>query len=113
MHDAIAAPRSSAAWWAETRSDPARLHAWLLAQYRGEVTAADRIDRLRDAHASPGSRAHRLLTTIAGQERSHAEWVAGLLTARGLAPAVVGAAEERYWKRTLPGIGSRRDATGA
>ena len=61
MHVATAAPRSSAAWWAETREDPERLVAWLFAQYRGEVTAAERIVRLRDTHAAPGTRAHRLL----------------------------------------------------
>lgn len=96
--------RGSAAWWATTREAPAQLHDWLFDQYRGEVTAADRILRLRDAHAAPGSRAFRLLTVIAGQEREHAAWVAELLRARGLAPEVRGAAEERYWGRTLPGI---------
>lgn len=96
--------RTSIEWWAATKADPERLMAWLFDQYRGEVTAADRILRLRDAHAAPESRAHRVLTTIAGQEREHATWVAGLLRARGAAPAVVGAPEERYWGRTLPGI---------
>lgn len=104
MHSDEETLRSSAAWWAATRDAPARLMDWLFDQYRGEVTAADRILRLRDAHAAPGSRAFRLLTVIAGQERDHAEWVAALLRARGLAPEVCGAPEERYWKRTLPGI---------
>jgi len=103
MH-VTAAPRSSAAWWAEVKADPARLMAWLFAQHRGEVTAADRIVVLRDAHAPAGSRAYRLLTVIADQERRHAGWVGELLRARGRAPAVVGAAEARYWQRTLPGI---------
>lgn len=96
--------RSSAAWWTATRDDPPRLHAWLQAQYRGEVTAANRIEALRDRHARPGTRAHRVLTAIAAQERDHAAWVAELLRARGLAVAIVGAAEERYWRHTLPGI---------
>jgi rubrerythrin len=104
MHVAVAAPRRSAAWWAETRRDPERLIAWLFAQYRGEVTAAARIVRLRDAYAAPGTRAHRLLGVIAAQERSHAAWVAELLRARGLEPALVGEAEARYWRRTLPAI---------
>ncbi|WAS99403.1 ferritin family protein [Nannocystis punicea] len=104
MHVATSAPRSSAAWWAETRTDPERLHAWLFAQYRGEVTAAQRIVALRDAHAAPDSRAFRLLTVIAEQERSHAEWVGELLRARGLVAEVRGAAEARYWQQTLPGI---------
>jgi rubrerythrin len=97
-------PRSSIAWWAETRADPEKLLTWLYAQYRGEVTASQRILALRDAHAPAGSRAHRVLTIIAGQERDHAGWVAELLRARGLTAEVHGGAEERYWKRTLPGI---------
>lgn len=102
MDDSIR--RSSRAWWAETKADPASLLAWLFDQYRGEVTAADRILRLRDAFAAPGGRAHRLLTLIAGQERDHAGWVADLLRARGQAPEVRGEPESRYWARTLPGI---------
>ncbi len=96
--------RRSAAWWAATRDAPDRLHAWLLDQYRGEVTAARRILALRDEHAAPGSRAHRVLTTIASQEEDHAAWVADLLRARGLPPAIVGEPEGRYWRRTLPEI---------
>lgn len=96
--------RDSARWWEETRGDSERLVDWLFDQYRGEVTAAGRIECLRDAHARPGSRAHRVLTVIAGQERRHADWVAGLLKARGLEPEVRGEPESRYWARTLPGI---------
>ncbi len=96
--------RDSARWWEETRSDSERLKDWLFDQYRGEVTAASRIEHLRDLHAAPGGRAHRVLTVIAGQERRHAGWVAGLLRARGLTPEVRGEPEARYWARTLPGI---------
>jgi rubrerythrin len=96
--------RDSARWWEETRSDAGRLIDWLFDQYRGEVTAASRIDRLRDTYALPGTRAHRVLTVIAGQERRHASWVAELLRARGLSPEVRGEPEARYWARTLPGI---------
>ncbi|NMO14178.1 hypothetical protein HPC49_19315 [Pyxidicoccus fallax] len=96
--------RDSARWWEETRSDTSRLVDWLFDQYRGEVTAADRIERMRDTYATPGGKAHRVLTVIAGQERRHAEWVAGLLRARGLTPEVRGEPEVRYWARTLPGI---------
>jgi hypothetical protein len=95
---------SSADWWAATRDDRGRLIAWLFAQYRGEVTAAGRITALRDRFARPGTRAHRVLSTIAAQEARHAEWVGALLQARGSAPVVRGAAEDRYWRRTLPGI---------
>jgi hypothetical protein len=95
---------ASAAWWAATRDEPARLIAWLYAQYRGEVTAARRILDLRDAHAPAGSRAHRLLTIIAGQEQAHAGWVGELLRARGREPELRGEAEARYWRGPLAAI---------
>lgn len=98
---------ASEAWWERTRIDPAALQAWLLDQYRGEVTAAGRIRRLRDAFAAPGSREHRVLSTIARQEERHAAWVAELLEARGL-PARVQEVEERYWPRVLQAIGDLR-----
>ena len=107
MATAAATPypsRDSARWWEETRSDTSRLVDWLFDQFRGEATAASRIERLRDTYAAPSGRAHRVLTVIAGQERRHAEWVAGLLRARGLAPEVRGEPEARYWARMLPGI---------
>lgn len=93
--------RDSRAWWAEMKSNPARFRAWLYDQYRGEATASGRIELLRDAFAEPGSRAHKILSVIAGQERRHATWVAELLRARGLEPTV-GAKRERYWDHTLP-----------
>lgn len=95
---------ASAAWWERTRDDPERLTAWLYAQYRGEVTAARRILELRDGHAPAGSRAHRLLTVIAGQEQTHAGWVGDLLRARGLAPELRGEPEGRYWRAPLAAI---------
>lgn len=95
---------TSREWWSRTKADPERLLAWLFDQYRGEVTAADRILRLRDGYAQPDTRAFRTLTIIAEQERTHARWVAELLRERGAEPELRGVAEERYWGRTLPGI---------
>lgn len=94
---------TSAAWWLRTRDDPARLRAWLHDQYRGEVTAASRIEALRDRFAEPGSRASRVLTAIAAQERDHARWIGELLAARGLAVVVEDKAD-RYWRQVVPGI---------
>jgi hypothetical protein len=102
--------RNSAEWWTETRDDPTRLSEWLFDQYRGEVTAAGRIEALRDRFAEPGSRAHRVLTVIAGQERDHAAWVGELLAARGFAVEVK-PEPERYWPLVLAGITDL--ATGA
>lgn len=94
---------SSRAWWAKTKTNRAALEAWLYDQYRGEITAGPRVDALRDAFATPGTRAHRILTVIADQERKHARWVAELLTARGL-DAHVEPAEDRYWRQTVPEV---------
>lgn len=88
--------RSSAVWWAETKADPAAFEDWLRDQYRGEATAAARIEMLRDAFTEPGSRPYRVLSVIAAQERKHAIWVGELLAARGMNLAIPGD-RERYW----------------
>lgn len=96
-------PRTPRAWWDAVRSDPAAFHRWLRAQHRGETTAAGRIEALRDRFAPRGSRAHRVLSVIAAQERRHASWVADLLTARGLSPSRL-PPPERYWPAVEPDI---------
>jgi len=95
--------RTSETWWADIKTHRVAFEAWLHDQYRGEVTAAARIEALRDAFAEPGTHAARVLTSIADQERTHARWIAELLVARGLAPGRLDA-EERYWKQTLPAV---------
>lgn len=97
------APRTSRDWWERTRDDPALFTGWLLDQLRGEATAAGRIEGFRDRHAPVGTRAHRVLTVIARQERTHALWVGELLRARGL-PAEVLPVPERYWEQPLAQI---------
>ena len=87
---------TSQQWWNTVRNDDALLRAWLRDQYRGEATAAPRIESLRDAYAKRGTKAHRVLTLIAAQERKHASWVAQLLAARGEAVGVDDVTE-RYW----------------
>ncbi|CAN5729781.1 hypothetical protein BH11MYX4_BH11MYX4_15670 [soil metagenome] len=67
------------------------------------MTAASRIEALRDAFTLPGSRAHVVLTVVAGQERKHGTWDADLLRARGL-DVHVEAVEDRYWRRTVPEV---------
>lgn len=96
-------------WWTTVKSDDKLLNDWLLRQYRGEVTAASRIEHFRDRYACKANafraQAKRILTTIASQERQHAAWVLDLLHARGITPDIEGA-EERYWKETLPSVES-------
>ena len=86
--------RTASTWWASIRSDPAKLNAWLLDQYRGEASAAVRIGLLRDRFSAAPAAA-RVLTIIADQEEEHARWVAGLLEARG--PVAVADKRARYW----------------
>ena len=90
-------PHDARSWWAAVRCDPVAFRRWLRAQYRGESTAAGRIELLRDCFAPDiHGRPHRVLTVIAAQERRHAGWVADLLRARGVALAPV-TTPERYW----------------
>jgi rubrerythrin len=103
-------PIDSVTWWRKTKGDPAAFIEWLHDQYRGETGAAGRIELLRDRYAPPGSRAFRVLTVVAAQERRHASWIGELLKARGEPPSPSGK-PDRYWRRTLPSI--RDLATGA
>lgn len=94
---------TSERWWQGIKQDPEAVKAWLMDQYHGEATAAERIIRFRDQYAVPGTREHRILTVIAGQEQSHGEWVGELLRVRGGEPVVL-VKQERYWEKTLSGI---------
>ncbi len=98
----LPSPSTSQEWWDALKHRPEQLLAWLLDQYRGEATAAERIERLRDAYGAE-PRAQRVLTVIADQERKHAGWVGGLLRTRGVDP-IVSDKQDRYWKRALPGV---------
>ncbi len=94
--------RTSLQWWEHVLANPAQLILWLQKQYHGEVTAAGRIRTFAKLHCTDATSA-RILEVIAHQEELHAEWVASLLVARGIAPTVL-EKTERYWNETLPGI---------
>jgi rubrerythrin len=94
--------RTSLQWWEHVLANPEELIVWLQKQYHGEVTAAQRIRTFATLHCTDAWNA-RTLELIAHQEETHAEWVASLLTARGITPAVLEKVE-RYWNETLPGI---------
>jgi rubrerythrin len=97
--------RSSQQWWNEVKASPELFNDWLVKQYRGEVTAANRIARFADQYES---QYHNVLAKIADQEAQHAEWIEEILTARGIEvdASDIQHAEDRYWKETLPGIDS-------
>lgn len=94
--------RTSAQWWSEVKANNAKFDQWLIRQYTGEVTAAQRIVQLGDRYGADEQQT-KILNVIADQERQHAEWIRELLVARGIEP-VVEEAEARYWAETLPGI---------
>jgi rubrerythrin len=93
------------AWWTRIKNSPFLMNDWLMKQYHGEVTAAERIERFVMVHVAEGDKRRRILEIIAGQERLHASWVGELLTTRGLEPRVL-EKRERYWDETLAGITS-------
>lgn len=97
--------KTSKQWWQEVKNDDDKFNQWLLKQYRGEVTASQRIDAFREQY-SDSEKSSKILQTIAVQERDHASWVLNLLQSRGLDIPSVTEAEERYWKETLPSIES-------
>ncbi len=93
---------NSKQWWELVKNNPAKFNDWLIKQYRGEVTAAQRIRLLASKFARTLLQ-ERTLEIIAKQEETHASWVLDLLKARGIVPDTKNA-EDRYWKQTLKGI---------
>ncbi len=98
--------KTSQQWWNEVKNNPEKTEAWLVKQWRGEVTAAFRIEKLARQYTEADGREYTILKTIAGQEKQHAGWVRDLLTARDIQvdETDIVAAEDRYWAKTLPGI---------
>lgn len=98
--------KTSKQWWDEVKNDSVKTERWLRKQWRGEVTAAVRIERLANQYTELGSHERRVLCAIAIQEAQHAEWVRDLLITRGIfvSNATLHEATSRYWAETLPGI---------
>lgn len=93
--------KTSQQWWDEVKNNDALFNDWLVKQFRGEVTAAERIVEFGEQYADATNKT--ILNAIATQEMQHAQWVLSLLEARSIDPSVEGA-EKRYWKETLPAI---------
>ena len=94
--------KTSKEWWAEVKACQEKFNDWLVKQYRGEVTAAQRIREVATQFGE-SPREKSILEAIAAQEEQHAAWVLELLRARGIDPSIEGA-EERYWAAVLPAI---------
>jgi rubrerythrin len=104
--------QTSEMWWEAVKNDKEAFNEWLTKQWRGEVTASNRILSFMNQYATD-ERQIKVLTEIAKQESQHAEWVATLLVNRGIVvdPEFIQQAEKRYWNETLKGITSME--TGA
>ncbi len=95
--------RTSKQWWEEVKADTEKFNRWLVKQYRGEVTASNRINLFATHFADEGSFQAKLLKSIALDESKHARWILDILKSRGLEPSIEGAGE-RYWSKTVPRI---------
>lgn len=100
--------KTSIEWWNEVKQDEIKLNEWLVKQWRGEVTASERIKRFSEQFAADKPKVQRILAEIANQESTHAKWVWDLLRHRNIEcdETAIQEAEKRYWKETLPGITS-------
>lgn len=85
-------------WINEVKSDPAKFDHWLQRQYVGECLAAERIEQL--AELVPENK-QAIIHRIADDESLHADWVRGLLNARGIPLPKVTQDGARYWKPVL------------
>lgn len=87
--------KTSQEWWDEVKKDAAKMNDWLIKQFRGEMTANERIGNLIRQYQIT-DKAKKVLVAIADQEYNHAEWVYNLLKVRGI-DVLLDGAENRYW----------------
>ncbi len=94
--------KTSQEWYDGIKNDPTKINDWLINQYHGEVTAAERIRELILCYTPPGNHTKwaELVELIATQEEQHAEWIAELLANRGLEAKKL-IKDERYWDNTI------------
>lgn len=93
--------RTSKQWWDSIKNDPEKVKNWLIRQYIGEVTAVGRIQTLILDKLGEGL-VKEVIKAIIRQENNHAEWILGLLKARGIDSVEIENPESRYWSKTLP-----------
>jgi len=97
---------TSEEWWWRTKESPERLLTWLRNQYHGELLASRRLLGIIDSFGSEMTESQRkVVSIIADQETTHAEWIGDLLRARGEEPKELNK-QERYWNAVLTGLDS-------
>lgn len=91
--------KTSKEWWSEVKADNAKLVDWLKRQYRGEVSAVQRLNTVKlTFEMDMTAEQFNNLSLIASQEAMHARWIKDLLEERGIqADADQENAETRYW----------------
>lgn len=89
--------RTSQQWWDVVKNDKIKINEWLVKQYRGEMTAFERILDVI-AKYDMTEKARKTLVVIAKQEAKHGHWIYDLLWKRGIDGDLTGA-EDRYWSQ--------------
>jgi hypothetical protein len=106
--------RTTHEWWQSTKSDPAKLHAWLRRQYVGELAAVNLLSELLIRFGGDMTpRQWETIHKIMLQEALHGHWMKILLDVRDLVPERDASAERRYWAEVLPAIDSFEKAVAA
>lgn len=95
--------KTSQEWWDEVKASPEKTLDWLKKQYVGEITAMFRVSEF-SLKFSKDRRSTTTLLLISTQEGNHADWIRGLLEARGVNIASVTHENKRYWNEALKGI---------
>ncbi len=90
--------KTSQDWWNDTKSSPEKMVNWLKNQYHGEAVASERIRKFILPHFE--GKYHFMVERIADDETRHSEWIALLLSSRGIEPKIL-EKEERYWKTVM------------
>lgn len=91
--------KTSREWWNEVKADNAKLIDWLKRQYRGEVSAVQRLQAVKmKFEMDMTAEQFDNLSRIGSQEAQHARWIKELLNDRGVRADVDKEnAENRYW----------------
>lgn len=104
--------KTSKDWWEAIKKDPLKLEDWLKKQFRGEVTAVERLDHFCANFVPAGHKWLKTLYMIQEQERQHAAWVKVLLENRGYSTGLL-QTPQGYWDQTLAQVSSFESAAAA
>jgi rubrerythrin len=106
--------KTTAQWWSETKSDEAKLHAWLQRQYVGELAAVNLLSEVLIRFGSEMSEKDwNRIFKVMNQEALHGKWIKELLDARGIKPEKDADSTRRYWNEVLPAVDSFEKASAA